>query len=134
MQIEEISDQNLKNKKLPAKTVVIQLLDKNSKHLAFIACRHEYIFSLFDSANDRETSHFLEEISDFEAELLTDYFQIAPEMKEKFGGFTGELIITGANSEIVHHERPEPINKNTKENYTAAISAESCVTSRSLTA
>lgn len=82
------------------------MLDKDSNHLAFIACRHEYIFSLYDSGNERETSHFLEEISNFEAELLTNYFQIAPEMKEKFGGWTGEMIITGENSEIVHHEKP----------------------------
>lgn len=125
MQIHKISDQNLKNK-LPAKAVIIQLLDKDSNHLAFIACRHEYMFSLFDSANDRETSHFLEEISNFEAELLTNYFQIAPEMKEKFGGFTGEMIITGENSEIVHHERPASFPFERRKIYTtAAVSGDS---------
>lgn len=86
--------------------VVIQLLDKNSNHLAFIACHHEQIFSLFDAGIDREESHFLEEISNFEAEIINNYFQIDGEMKEKFGGFTGELIITNKDSKIFYHEKP----------------------------
>lgn len=105
MQIQKLSVQNIKNKKLPAQAVIIQLLDKDSNHLAFIACRHEQSFSFYDSGNDREMSHFLEEISNFEAELLKNYFQIAPEMEEKFGGWTGEMIITGKNSEIILHEK-----------------------------
>ncbi len=105
MQIQKISDQNLKNK-LPAKSVVVQLLDKDSKHLAFIACRHEQVFSLFDSTNDREESHFLEEISNFEAEILINYFQIDVKIKQRFGGFTGELIITDKNSEIIYRQKP----------------------------
>ncbi len=106
MQIQKISDQNIKNKKLPAKAVVIQLLDKDKNHLAFIACHHEQRFSLFDSENDREQSHFLEEISNFEAEILSQYFQIDGEIAKKFGGFTGEIIITDKHSEIFYHEKP----------------------------
>lgn len=106
MQIQRLSDQNIKNKKIPANAVVIQLLDKDRNHLAFIACHHERLFSLFDSDNDRETSHFLEEISNFEAEILHDYFLLDKDLEKSFDGWTGELIITGANSEIIHHEKP----------------------------
>jgi len=106
MEIQKLSDQNVKNNKLPAQAVVIELLDEDSKHLAFIACRHEQVFSLFDSTNNREESHFLEEISNFEAEILSNYFQIDREMQARFGGFTGEMVITGENSEIVFHTRP----------------------------
>ncbi|MGI8883834.1 MAG: hypothetical protein ACR2IA_06280 [Pyrinomonadaceae bacterium] len=105
MQIQKLSDLNIKNKKLPAKAVVIQLLDKDSNHLAFIACYHEQLFSLFDSDNDRETSHFLEEISNFESEILQEYFRLDKDLEKSFGGWTGELIVTGANSEIIHHEK-----------------------------
>ncbi len=106
MQIQKLSEQNIKNKRLPAQAVVIQLLDKESKHLAFVACRNEKVFRLFDSENERETSRFLEEISNFEAEILSHYFQIDREMKQSFGGFTGEIFITDANSKIFYHERP----------------------------
>lgn len=106
MNIQKLSDQNIKNKKLPAKAVVIQLLDKDQKHLAFVACHHEQLFFLFDADNDRETSHFLEEISNFEAEILHECFALDQDLEKSFGGWTGELIITGANSEIIHHEKP----------------------------
>lgn len=105
MKIQKLSDQNLKNKKLPARAVVIQLLDKESKHLAFVACRHEKVFPLIDLEDDRKTSHFLEEISNFEAEILENFFLLDGEMKQRFGGFTGELIITDKNSEIFYHEK-----------------------------
>lgn len=105
MQIQKISDQNLK-KNLPAMAVVIQLLDKNNNHLAFIACRHEQIFSLYDAANDREESHFLEEISNFEAQILHDCLKLDKDLKKNFGGWTGEMIITDENSKIIHHEKP----------------------------
>lgn len=105
MKIQKISDHYLKNK-LPAKAVVIQLLDKDKNHLAFIACHHEQLFSLFDSENNREESNFLEEICNFEAEILSQYFQIDHDTAEKFGGFTGEMIITGKDSEIIFHTRP----------------------------
>ena len=104
MQIQQLIVQNVKNKQLPAQAVVIQLLDKDQKHLAFIACHHEQRFSLYDFDNDREESHFLEEISNFDAEILDAYFQIDKELKKSFDGWTGELIITGENSEIIHHE------------------------------
>lgn len=74
--------------------------------MAFIACHHQQFFSLFDAGNDRETSHFLEEISNFEAEILDSYFQMNNDMKKKFGGFTGEMIITNDDAEIIHHEKP----------------------------
>ncbi len=93
-------------KKLPAQAVVIELLDKQSNHLAFIACRHEKVFALFDSDNDRNTSHFLEEISNFEAEILHEYFRLDNDLEKSFGGWTGKLIVTGANSEIIHYECP----------------------------
>ena len=96
---------NLKNK-LPANSVVIQLFDKDSNHLAFIACHHEQRFSPDDFDNDREQSHFLEEISNFEAEILDAYFQIDKDTEKKFGGWTGELIITGETSEIIYHSKP----------------------------
>lgn len=106
MKIQKLSDQNVKNKGLPTKAFVIQLLDNDKNHLAFVACHHEKIFRLFDSENERETSRFLEELSDFEAEILTAYFQIDGETAERFGGFTGEFIITDKNGEIFHRERP----------------------------
>lgn len=86
--------------------VVIQLLDKDKQHLAFIACRHERRFLSANADNNRAQTHFLEEISDFEGTILDAYFQIDKDAAEKFGGWTGEFIITGANSEIIHHERP----------------------------
>ena len=92
--------------------VVMQLCDKDKNHLAFIACHHEQQFSLYDSDNDHEQSHFLEEISNFEAEILDAYFQIDKDLEKSFGGWTGELIITGENSEIIHHERPVSEEKN----------------------
>ena len=106
MQIQKLSNQNIKNKQLPAKAVIIQLLDKNQNHLAFIACQHERLFALYDSGNDRETSHFLEEISDFETEILRGCFRHDKELEKSFGGWTGELIITDADSKIFYHERP----------------------------
>ena len=86
--------------------VVIQLLDKDKNHLAFIACRHEQRFSRYDSDNDYEQSQFLEEISNFEAEILQNCFQLDKDLEKSFGGWSGELIITGENSEIIHYERP----------------------------
>ena len=106
MQIQKLSDHNVKDRKLPAKVVVIQLLDKDLNHLAFIACHHKQLFSLFDLENNREESHFLEEISNFEAKILDNYFQIDNEMKKRFGGFTGELVITNENAEIIYHQKP----------------------------
>ncbi len=106
MKIQKLSEQNIKNKKLPAWSVVIQLLDKNENHLAFIACHHKQRFSLYDSDNDREQSHFLEEISNFEAEILENCFRLDRDLEKNFDGWTGELIITGENSEIIHHEYP----------------------------
>ncbi|HQU86024.1 MAG TPA: hypothetical protein PKY59_23050 [Pyrinomonadaceae bacterium] len=81
------------------------LVPKSLKHLAFVACQHKKVFPLYDSANDREDSRFLEEISNFEAEILTAFFQIDVGTAERFGGWTGEMIITNENSEIIHHER-----------------------------
>lgn len=106
MKIQKLFDHNIKNKKLPAQAFVIQLLDNDKKHLAFVACHHEKIFQIFDSENERETSRFLEEISNFEAEILTAYFQIDGETAERFGGWTGEFIITDQNGEIFYRERP----------------------------
>jgi hypothetical protein len=105
MQIQKLSDQNIKEKKLPAKAFVIQLLDKNCNHLAFIACHHEQITSLFDSENEREASLFLEEISNFEAEILAGFFQLDDEMKQNFSGFTGDFFIKGKDSVIFYYER-----------------------------
>ena len=106
MKIQRSTAHIIKENNLPARTVVIELLDKNNDHLAFIARRHNCVFSLYDLEDDRETSSFLEEISNFEAELLADYFRIAPEMEEKFGGWTGEMIITDEDRAVVHHEYP----------------------------
>ena len=86
--------------------VVIQLLDKDSNHLAFIACHHEQRFSLYDFDNDHEESQYLEEISNFEDEILDAYFQTDKDLEKSFDGWTGELIITGETGEIIHHERP----------------------------
>lgn len=106
MNIQKITDQNIRKKKLPAQTVIIQLIDKKSNHLAYIACRHEQRFSPYDSDNDRQESHFLEVISNFESEILNRYFEMDKEMEKQFGGWTGELIITDENAQIIHHERP----------------------------
>lgn len=106
MKIQKLNVQNVKSQKLPAQAVVIQLLDEDQKHLAFIACHHEQRFSLYDLDNDREESHFLEEIADFEAEILDAYFQIDKDLKNKFDGWTGEFIITGETSEIIYHSKP----------------------------
>lgn len=109
MQTQKLSNQNIKNKKLPAKAVVIELLDADERHLAFVACHHEKVFSLYDAEKDRETSRFLEEISNFEAEILAAYFEIDGETAERFGSRTGELIITDENGAIFYHERPAPL-------------------------
>ncbi|MCD9187187.1 MAG: hypothetical protein LUM44_12190 [Pyrinomonadaceae bacterium] len=82
------------------------MFDKEQNHLALIACRHETIFSLYDAANDRERSRFLEIISNFEAQILQECFKLDKDLMKNFGGWTGEMIITGENSEIIHHERP----------------------------
>ena len=109
MKIQKLTAKNLKEKKLPARALVIQLLDKDKNHLAFIACRHEQRFSLYDSDNDREQSHFLEEISNFEAEILENCLKLDKDLAKDFDGRTGELIITGEHGEIIHHERPAPL-------------------------
>lgn len=107
MQIQKLITQNIENKQLPAQAVVIQLLDKDQKHLAFIACHHEQRFSLYDFDNDRQQSHFLEEISNFEAEILDAYFQIDKDLERKCGGWwTGEFIITDENAEVIYHSIP----------------------------
>lgn len=84
----------------------IRLLDKNNHHLAYIACQHENIFPFLNAADDREESHFLEEISNFEAQILHDCFKLDKDLQKNFGGWAGEMIITDENSEIIHHERP----------------------------
>ena len=94
------------NRQIPAQTAVIQLLDKNQEHPAFIACHHEQRSSSYDFNNDREESHFLEEISNFEAEILDAYCQINKDLKKKFDGWTGEFIVMGETSEIIYHSKP----------------------------
>jgi hypothetical protein len=108
MKIQTISTQARKNRTLPANTAIIQLLDKDSNHLAFIACHHEQQFSNYDSENDHELSHFLEEVSTLENEILNTYFEIDKEMEKRFDGWTGEFMITGKNAEIIYHARPVP--------------------------
>ncbi len=104
MKIQKLTKRNLK--KLPAQTVVIELLDKSDNHLAYIACRHEQRFHYYDYDNDYHCSQFLEEVSNFESEVLQNYFQITGEPEKYFNTRTGEMIITGKNSEIILHERP----------------------------
>lgn len=107
MQIQKISDQNLKNK-LPAKSVVIQLLDKDKNHLAFITYRYQREFQYWNACGGYEESQFNEEISDIENEMLYTCFEFDKDLAETFGGSTGGLIITDENSKIVLHERPVP--------------------------
>lgn len=107
MNIQKLSDKNTYDKKLPAQAVVIQLLDKNQNHLAFIACHHEQHFSPDDFDNDHKHSHFLEEISNFENEILGAYFQVDKDLERKCGGWwTGEFIITDENAEVIYHSIP----------------------------
>lgn len=107
MTIQKVPEQNIKSKNLPSRAVIIQLLDADKNHLAFIACRYNKIFPLFDTSNERETSNFLEEISNFEAEILQNYFQTDGETKKRFGGgWTGELILTDEAGKIFYRERP----------------------------
>jgi len=92
--------------KLPIQTILIQLLDRDSEHLAFIACRHNFDVPYCDFENDREHSHYLEEISNFENEILLNYFQADTSLIEEFGGCTGEVVVTGRRSEILYHSKP----------------------------
>jgi len=85
------------------------LLHKDKNHLAFVACHHAQRFLRYDSDNDREQSHFLEEISDFETDILQNCFRLDKDLEKNFGGWSGELIITGETGEIIHHERPAPL-------------------------
>ena len=48
----------------------------------------------------------------FEAEILTHYFQLDSDIEKRFGGFTGEFIITGENAEIIYHQKPVSESKN----------------------
>lgn len=108
MQIQKISDQNLKNK-LPAKSVVIQLLDKDERHLAFIVYQYGREFQYRNFSGGYEESRFNEEISDIENEMFDECFKMDKDLAERFGGSTGGLIITDENSKIILHERPAPL-------------------------
>lgn len=108
MQIRKLSDQNLKNK-LPAKSVVIQLLDKDARHLAFIIYQYERKFQYWNFSGGYEESQFNEEISDVQNEMFYECFKMDKNLAERFGGATGGLIITDENSKIVLHERPAPL-------------------------
>lgn len=105
MQIQRTIKQNIEKQNLPAQAVLIDLLDKDSNYLASICCQHNWEIVSHDSENDRENSLFLEELSNFENEVLHQYFEIDNETKEKFNK-TGQIIITNKESRIVLWERP----------------------------
>lgn len=107
MQVQKIADQNLKNK-LPAKSVVIQLLDKDEQHLAFITYRYQHEFQPLSANCERENVLLNQELSDVENEMLYECFEFDKDLAERFGGATGGLIITDENSKIVLYEKPVP--------------------------
>lgn len=106
MQIEKISRQNIKNRKLPAQAIIVQLLDRDSNHLAFVSYNYERNFQYLSADGEYEESQLNEELSDIENEMLSVCFKVDKDLEEKFGGWTGGLIVTDENSKIILHERP----------------------------
>ena len=106
MKIQKLSEQSLMERKLPAKAVVIQLLDKKNQHLAFITYYYQREFQNWNASGGYEESQFNQKLSDIENEMLYTCFEIDNDLAEKFGGSMGGLIITDENSKIVLHERP----------------------------
>ena len=103
-----MTERRISNKKLPAKAIVIQLLDKDERHLAFIVYQYRREFQYWNACGGHEESQFNEELSDIENEMLYECFEFDKDLAEKFGGATGGLIITDENSKIILHERPAP--------------------------
>ncbi len=106
MNIQKLSDQNIYDKKLPAKAIIIQLLDKNKNHLAFITYFYQREFHYWNYSNGYEESQFLQEISDIENEMLHTCFKMDKDLEEKSGWRTGGLIITDENCEVILQETP----------------------------
>ena len=107
MNIQKLPDQNTYDKKLPAKAVVIQLLDKDKNHLAFITYFYQRKFQYWNPSNGYEESQFLQELSDIENEMLHTCFEMDKDLEDKFGD-TGGLFITDENAEVILQERPVP--------------------------
>lgn len=109
MEIQKLSNQHIKNKKLPAQAVIIQLLDKDKQHLAFVVYQYPHEFQYWNYSDGYEESRFNEELSDIENEMLNTCFEMDNDLAERFGGSTGGLIITDENSKVILQERPTPL-------------------------
>lgn len=92
-------------KNLPKQSVIIQLLDNEQNHLAFIGCRHNENISLYDSENDRELSGFYEFISNLESSVISEYFKKEKDLKNKTA-WTTAIFITDENSRIIYDSKP----------------------------
>lgn len=105
MNIQKLSGKKIYGRKLPKKAVIIQLLDKDKNHLAFITYFYQREFQYWNATGGYEESQFLQEISDIENEMLHTIFEIDKDLKTKFDD-TGGLIITDENAEVILQERP----------------------------
>ena len=100
--------QNIKND-LPTKSVVIQLLDKSERHLAFLVYQYGREFQHLSADGEIEEKLLNQELSDVESEMFDECFKMDKDLAERFGGATGGLIITDEHSKIVLHESPAPL-------------------------
>ncbi len=106
MNIQKLVIQDVKNQQLPAKAVIIQFLDKDENHLAFITYFYQREFHYWNASGGYEESQFLQEMSDIENAMLYACFEMDKDLEEKSGWSTGGLIITDENAEIILQERP----------------------------
>jgi hypothetical protein len=90
---------------LPNQSLIIQLLDKDENHLAFIGCGHNENVPLYNSDNDRELSNFYEFISNLESSALSEYFKVDNELESKVSWVTA-IFITDKNSQIIYETKP----------------------------
>lgn len=68
--------------------------------------QYEREFRYLNASGEIEEKILNQELCDIESEMLDECFKFDADLAGRFGGSTGGLIITDADSKIVLHERP----------------------------
>lgn len=101
MQLQIAKSQILQAIKYPSNTIIVEWLDSKNKALAITMAKHAYRFQSYD--NDREYSHFLEQISWLESEVLCEIKKIFPQIYRRVK-ISGRLVITNEKGEVVYYQ------------------------------
>lgn len=101
MQLEILPAKPLRNRSYPANTIIVEWLDDRGEVKAVAAAIHEYEFQTYD--NDREYSHFLEQVSWLENDVLSELKAVYPKLYKDIKT-SGRLVITDEKSHIVFYQ------------------------------